>query len=330
MRVPEWKRQSYVDANDEKQKNFVRLDERDDWTSRSAVLIDCWTSIGALKLAASLHNVRHIRIDFQHCHAFQREAAFSLLLKVEAPHQLWCLELTSFHPDEGEVTAFAAALRRQRQIKQLRIVAQGDVQLASKAAFAQLFDAMSCLQFQALCFVSDSDSKGSGEFMTRFMREFLPKQTSLRSLELHGSSFEKTLDGSFVCPSWLELAYYRMSRSMMENLRRTTQLRYLELRLEFPTTEESMAPFVALAEEGWLLQIQCTGQLDPRISQLLQRNAIRHQRCVKACLYTIAIRKSKRGLSQFPKDVILMIAKLIWETRNQEAWDDARESKRRK
>lgn len=52
-------------------------------------------------------------------------------------------------------------------------------------------------------------------------------------------------------------------------------------------------------------------------------------KCQSACITLIAIRKFCRNslLSIFPKDLVVMIAKVLWESRWQQCWDDDKQKR---
>jgi hypothetical protein len=81
-----------------------------------------------------------------------------------------------------------------------------------------------------------------------------------------------------------------------------------------------------LLDRGWLIEYFPTGWLTeahiPRdVLKLIQRNKDRHKACGKFCAQLIALRKKRHILSDFPFDIVLILAKSVWETRNEKEWD---------
>lgn len=132
-----------------------------------------------------------------------------------------------------------------------------------------------------------------------FFRMFRP----LRRLELSANSYD-------------EEAFLLWFRALRSN----THLQRLTLSGSFP-----MFPLVSseLAAAGWLndLQFPEFTHCPLAVSNHVRDNVRSLSACKRACLVLLAARKSKRALKWVAFDVVVMIAKHLWETRNDtEKW----------
>lgn len=78
-----------------------------------------------------------------------------------------------------------------------------------------------------------------------------------------------------------------------------------------------------IAEAGWLADVKWHSKFQPARSVMVvvKRNWDRHVLCRRMCTALIVIRKSRRSLNALSVGVIILIAMLIWSTRNQSVWD---------
>ena len=79
-----------------------------------------------------------------------------------------------------------------------------------------------------------------------------------------------------------------------------------------------------LLDEGWLTELSAFSRQRQSIQHKLVRNKIRHERCKRLSTGLIAMRRKKRILINFPMDLVRIIARYLWETRNnsnKEQWD---------
>jgi hypothetical protein len=82
----------------------------------------------------------------------------------------------------------------------------------------------------------------------------------------------------------------------------------------------------ALEHNGMLIDVQVgvSGrELAIRLESLLERNRAMHERARRAALLLLTIRKyAKSELSRHPRDIVLVISKMVWSTRADFAWND--------
>lgn len=82
-----------------------------------------------------------------------------------------------------------------------------------------------------------------------------------------------------------------------------------------------------LIEDGWLTSVSLPDDdINKELSEMAARNLKRHIACRKACMTLLSLRKRKQQrLSSIPKQVIELIAKCLYETRNLPEWDRQRD-----
>lgn len=77
-----------------------------------------------------------------------------------------------------------------------------------------------------------------------------------------------------------------------------------------------------LAAEGWLTSFSMGMSPSKDLLDIVQKNCSMHSRCRQTCLRLLLIRKHKIALSLIPFELILNIARYLWETRNRgDVWD---------
>lgn len=80
-----------------------------------------------------------------------------------------------------------------------------------------------------------------------------------------------------------------------------------------------------LPETGWLTEVNVvpptTRTCSDNLRSMLLRNQKRHHLCNGVCVTFIALRKFRGALSFLAVDVFLIIARELWESRNQMTWD---------
>lgn len=79
-----------------------------------------------------------------------------------------------------------------------------------------------------------------------------------------------------------------------------------------------------ILESGWVCEIV---PINGEQAKLAAKNKKRHLACFRTCARLIAIRKSKRALTTIALDIVLIIAKMIWGSRNLKVWDTQSEEK---
>lgn len=114
-------------------------------------------------------------------------------------------------------------------------------------------------------------------------------------------------------------------QELFDGLKRNTQL----LRLQIPSNFDKLTPYaLVLSNAGWLIEVSYGWRDVPEsFVQNLERNKRRHDMCFKICSALIVLtRKRKLPLfSTMAMDVICLIVKIIWDTRNQDMWDEEEE-----
>jgi hypothetical protein len=81
----------------------------------------------------------------------------------------------------------------------------------------------------------------------------------------------------------------------------------------------------ALEHNGMLLTVEAPSigpQVWNRMSEMLQRNRAMHDRARRAALLLLTIRKfAKSELSRHPRDIVLIISKMVWASRADFVWN---------
>jgi len=110
------------------------------------------------------------------------------------------------------------------------------------------------------------------------------------------------------------------SAEFMQLLVENTRIHFLSMRIFF---SDNVLFDSTLLEEGWLTEMTASSTLPNSIEDKLRRNLNRHRGCSRTCLALIAMKRKKRMLIIIPLDLVRIIARYLWETRNKSPWDEA-------
>jgi hypothetical protein len=90
----------------------------------------------------------------------------------------------------------------------------------------------------------------------------------------------------------------------------------------------------ALEHNGMVIRVDFSAAgrgLAARLESLLERNRAMHERARRAALLLLTIRNfAKSELSRHPRDIVLIISKMVWSTRADFAWSDNAKSPAKK
>lgn len=169
--------------------------------------------------------------------------------------------------------------------------------------------------------------------LAKSLRSALEQMPRLTALNV---SFEKDLEAtdeikSFLlsspCPlQHLQLGLDRLKKevviSFLEVIRLGTRLRSLWID-EFKicwTKEKYLMP---LLNEGWLVAFDSDYKNAPAgVVAAMARNRRRHKLCQRTCLTLLVVRKRKRALTSTAYEIVVMIARYLWHTRNRAEWGE--------
>lgn len=160
----------------------------------------------------------------------------------------------------------------------------------------------------------------------------LEKLSRLECLTVHFSgphlrAFVSALTSNPRCCAtlkWLTLKSFPNDRSvfmqMLLALRNRTRLQRFTSSIYVKEIEKS-----CLAEMGWLTALDFLES--PKIfvplslQETLMRNRKRHESCCKACVIFIALKRKRDAMKFMAYDIVVMIAKYLFDIRNQREWD---------
>lgn len=138
---------------------------------------------------------------------------------------------------------------------------------------------------------------------------------SVRALAHHFATSYRPLQSLHLCFQQLSPEQSDLAQLIRKNTRLT--------HLNFSGTVH-YENFAELAQDGWLITFG--GNLPDAqrqsILHVVKRNLARRNACRLACLALVCVRKKKASLLQHPWQVVVIIARYLWETRNRIEWDD--------
>ena len=255
------------------------------------------------------------------------------------PASLTALDLTGTKLDEAATQAFVSALGRFANLNQLschpyvlsdavadaivaapleRLLVQGDSSGWNDTGLLGVIVRCKTITFLSLALPAFPEG-----FLGRLV-EALQSCGILDSLELRlRTEMASMLPRIFALP---RLKHLDVGRLCEENVGVVAQgLRSNQSLISFRAYNMSGETLVdAVARNGMLLKVDLDLS-DPHqavLDSYLERNRAMHDRARRAALELVAIRKFvKSELSRHPREIVLMIAKMVWETRADFAWD---------
>jgi len=120
---------------------------------------------------------------------------------------------------------------------------------------------------------------------------------------------------TFGCP----MLPYRSRIDLLASVAKNTRLRTLYCH---KSTFDMLVVEGGLADAGWLTDVcdlSCT--LPEALSKTLERNRRRHEHCRRSCSALVAARKQKKTLMALQQQLVVYIARYMWNTRNLCVWD---------